>query len=97
MEALRGESAVLGVLPNWTYVDQLAQLERGDHLLFYTDGITEAANLQGEELGEERLVRFARSQNGTPEDMRRNIMEQVTKFCAGNFHDDATLLVVAIG
>lgn len=97
VEVLCGEGAVLGVLPNWTYVDQVAQLERGDHLLFYTDGITEAANLQDEELGEERLISCARSQDGTAEDMRRNIMEQVTKFCAGKFHDDATLLVVAIG
>jgi phosphoserine phosphatase RsbU/P len=97
VEVLRGEGAVLGVLPDWVYLNHGAQLERGDHLLFYTDGITEAANLQGEELGEERLVRCARSHPGTAEDMRRNIMEQVTKFCAGNFHDDATLLVVAIG
>jgi sigma-B regulation protein RsbU (phosphoserine phosphatase) len=97
VEVLRGEGAVLGVLPDWTYVDQVAQLERGDHLLFYTDGIAEATNQQGEELGEERLIRCARSQGGTAEDMRRNIMEQVTKFCSGNFHDDATLLVIAIG
>jgi phosphoserine phosphatase RsbU/P len=94
---LRGEGAVLGVLPDWSYEDQVAQLERGDHLLFYTDGITEATNQQGEELGEERLIHCARSQDGTAEDIRRNIMEQVSKFCGGDFDDDATLLVVAIG
>jgi sigma-B regulation protein RsbU (phosphoserine phosphatase) len=97
VEVLRGEGAVLGILPDWSYSDQVAHLGRGDQLLLYTDGIAEAANQQGEELGEERLVRCARSQNGTAQEMHRNVMEQVTKFCEGNFHDDATLLVVAIG
>jgi sigma-B regulation protein RsbU (phosphoserine phosphatase) len=95
-EVLRGEGAVLGILPDWSYADSTAQLERGDRLLLYTDGIAEAANQQGEELGEERLVRCARSKNGTAEEIHRNVMEQVTKFCSANFHDDATLLVVSI-
>ena len=96
VESLSGNGAVLGVLPNWSYKDSEMPLDAGDRLLLFTDGITEAANPQAEEFGEERLVQAARLQDGTALHMQRKIMEEVTAFCQKNFHDDATLVVVAI-
>lgn len=63
-----------------------------------TDGITEAANIQAEELGNERIIESLRSSDGmvTALATQRKIMEDVTKYCASNFHDDATVLVAAI-
>ncbi len=93
---LRGNGAVLGILPNWEYANTEVQLGSGDRLLLFTDGVTEAEDQQGSEFGEERLVRAAATNHETPSAMQRKIMEEVTAFCESNFRDDATLLVAAI-
>jgi sigma-B regulation protein RsbU (phosphoserine phosphatase) len=95
-ESLRGGGAVLGALPDWVYQDYTAQLQAGDKLLLWTDGITEAENAQLEEFGEERLVEAARIEVTTALDTQRAIMQRVTAFCGANFRDDATLLVLRV-
>lgn len=97
VEVLVGDGAVLGLLPDWSYKGSVARVDAGDRLLLFTDGVTEAANPQEEEFGEERLIQAVRSDNGTAAHLQHRIMEQVTQFCGGDFHDDATLLVAAIG
>ncbi len=39
-----------------TYKDYSIQLEPGDKIFLYTDGVTEAENDQGEAFGEDRLI-----------------------------------------
>ena len=97
-ELLRGEGAVLGVLPEWSYRDSTVQLNAGDRLLLFTDGVTEANNAQAEEFGNERIIQSVDSNNGdnTALATQRSIMEEVTRFCSSNFQDDATILVAAI-
>jgi phosphoserine phosphatase RsbU/P len=97
-ELLSGGGAVLGVLPDWTYKDFVVQLHPGDRLLLFTDGVTEAANAQFEEFGNERIIQSLRENDGTVTALatQRKIMEEVTRFCASNFQDDATILVAAI-
>jgi sigma-B regulation protein RsbU (phosphoserine phosphatase) len=96
VESLRGGGAVLGALPDWVYQDYNAQLQAGDKLLLWTDGITEAENAQLEEFGEERLLEAARIEVTTALDTQRAIMQRVTAFCSANFRDDATLLVLRV-
>ncbi|MBN1446969.1 MAG: SpoIIE family protein phosphatase [Bacteroidetes bacterium] len=45
----------LGMVKDATYHEELLQLERGDVLVFYSDGITESTNAAGEEFGVRRL------------------------------------------
>jgi phosphoserine phosphatase RsbU/P len=96
VESLRGGGAVLGALPDWVYQDYTVQLQAGDKLLLWTDGITEAENAQLEEFGEERLLEAARIEVTTALDTQRAIMQRVTAFCSANFRDDATLLVLRV-
>jgi len=96
IESLRGGGAVLGALPDWVYQDYGVQLQPGDKLLLWTDGIIEAENTQLEEFGEERALDAARSADASALDTQRALMQQVTAFCSGNFRDDATLLVLRI-
>jgi phosphoserine phosphatase RsbU/P len=96
VESLAGDGAVLGVFPDWIYQDFTVELNPGDRLLLFTDGITEAENAQLEEFGETRLVEAARGPGESALDIQRKIMQQVSAFCAGNYRDDATLIVVAI-
>ncbi len=94
---LSGEGAVLGVLPDWTYKDDHLQLESGDRLVLFTDGVTEAEDVHGVEFGEERVVQSLRESGvRTADDVQRKLMEAVTAYCGGNFRDDATVVVLAV-
>jgi serine phosphatase RsbU (regulator of sigma subunit) len=57
-EIQEGEGTFLGMFPDGgdTYRDHSLQLEPGDKLFLYTDGISEAENDNGEAFGEERLI-----------------------------------------
>jgi len=95
--SLCGEGAVLGVLPDWNYRNNRLQLESGDRLVLYTDGVTEAENSYGTEFGEDRVVQALQDSAGhSAEEVRRALMEAVTGYCSGNFRDDATVVVLAV-
>ncbi|MDP9862044.1 MULTISPECIES: PP2C family protein-serine/threonine phosphatase [Streptosporangium] len=72
------------------------QLEPGDRLLLYTDGITEARNASGQEFGLERFVDFIirRTADGlpVPETLRR-LTHSVLDYHDGRLQDDATVLL----
>lgn len=46
---------VVGALDDFQFTEETLQLEHGDTLLLYTDGVTEAINVNNEEYGEKRL------------------------------------------
>jgi serine phosphatase RsbU (regulator of sigma subunit) len=73
------------------------QLQRGDSLLFYTDGLTEARQPGGEFLTEEGLAGFVQRQAAallaSPETLRR-LRLAILEHQDGVLHDDATALLV---
>ena len=88
---------VLGVFPDWEYREEHVQLEPGDRLVLFTDGITEIANAAGEEFGEERLMELLRANRALDaEAMQKRVMAAIAEFSGGNFQDDATLIVTAV-
>jgi phosphoserine phosphatase RsbU/P len=54
-EALEAGGIVLGIIANIVYSEGKIQLNKGDVIVFYSDGVTEAQNAKGEMLGEQRL------------------------------------------
>ncbi len=95
-QMLNEGGAVLGVFPAWEYKDALIALRPGDRLLLFTDGITEAADGDEREFGEENLAALALAQRARPAaEMNKVLLADVTEFCGARFHDDATLLVIA--
>jgi phosphoserine phosphatase RsbU/P len=88
---------VLGVFPAWTYQDSSVELSSGDRLVLFTDGITEAEGPDGEEFGTEKVAAFAKTHAAnSAAKMNQQLLAQVTEFCGARFHDDATLLVLAV-
>ena len=88
---------VLGIFPENVYAQAEVTIAPGDRVVFYTDGITESRNGDGEEYGEERLAAAALASRALPvEAMKDALFADVTAFNCGNFDDDATLIVVGI-
>ena len=71
------------------------QLEPGDLLLLYTDGITECRNLSGEQFGSSRLGEFIQAYNNLNCDDLANLLEQRLAEFAGSSDqkDDVTLVL----
>lgn len=71
------------------------QLEPGDRLLLYTDGVIEARDVQGHEFGVERftdfVIRHQADNMPVPETLRR-LVRAVLDYHHGQLHDDATVL-----
>ena len=83
--------------PTPVYTAGEVDLQSGDRLVLYTDGITEVGNGQEEEFGEERLAAvLVRNRHLGAAALHATLMEDVTRFATTGFQDDATLLVVAI-
>lgn len=73
-------------------------LEPGDLVLFFSDGVSEARSIEGEEFGRERLADLAVRAAGTnqdPPEMMRLLGHAVLAHQLGVLQDDATLLVLA--
>ena len=61
-QRLRMGGIPLGIEEDWSYGQQNVGIEPGDLIVLYSDGITEARDLAGEEFGEERILSTVRSQ-----------------------------------
>jgi sigma-B regulation protein RsbU (phosphoserine phosphatase) len=87
----------LGVAPEFAYLEASARLQDGDSLLLYTDGITDARNLDGEDYGEERLQSLAGRlpRDYTAKQIVQAVAEDVSQFTGGAEQaDDITLVAL---
>ena len=89
---------VLGVFPQSQFDSGELQLEDGDRLVLFTDGITEARSASGNEFGEERLERVvAAAPQASARALSDRILSAARSFRGGAFEDDATLIVMEVG
>jgi sigma-B regulation protein RsbU (phosphoserine phosphatase) len=90
------ENLVVGAFDEFTYSEESTRLEPGDTLLLYTDGVTEAINVNEEEYGEKRLE--AALKNLTQENCQQiiNSVKDDVKAFTGEAEqsDDITLLAI---
>ncbi|HYA24525.1 MAG TPA: SpoIIE family protein phosphatase [Terriglobales bacterium] len=92
---LNAAGAVLGQFPDWVYEQSEVQLQRGDSLLLFTDGLVEACDQDDEPFGESGLVRIAREDSGrTAAALRDRLMQGASEHCDSHFQDDASLVVL---
>jgi sigma-B regulation protein RsbU (phosphoserine phosphatase) len=85
------------MFPNWAYEEGAVQLDQGDLVLAYTDGVTEAVNPAGEEWGEEGLLRAAAEHDAqSAGEMVEGIFRSMDEFSLGHQTDDATVLVLRV-
>jgi sigma-B regulation protein RsbU (phosphoserine phosphatase) len=80
------------------FTSQALQLEVGDVLVMFTDGITEAENPELELWGQERLETLLRAcRDCTPAQIIGRILDEVVAFVeSGSQSDDMTLVVIGV-
>lgn len=87
----------LGVSISEKHSDEEIQLEPGDIIVFYTDGITDARDDQGRFWGVDRLDVLLQDHQDTAALLKSRIVEDLQRFGKGvKFEDDLTLLVARI-
>ena len=96
IEPLAASSLPLGMLPGIAYTQGSARLQAGDVLVLYSDGITEAANVLGEEYGLARLCADVKGAVSLPaEPAARRILDSALRFVDGEKpHDDQSILIL---
>jgi phosphoserine phosphatase RsbU/P len=94
VERLDATAYVLGLFPEWDCTIGERQLNPGDVLALYTDGITETFDDGDQEFGEERLVAsLRRHRKLEPEALVASIVDEVRSFGPHEQSDDVTLIV----
>ncbi|MBR6875945.1 MAG: SpoIIE family protein phosphatase [Bacteroidales bacterium] len=87
---------VLGVMENMKFKRSSLQLNPGDALVMYTDGVTEAENKEHAQFGESRLeAELAALKGADSKHMVETVLSKVREFAAGAPQsDDITQLVI---
>lgn len=96
IELLTAGGPVLGILPNITYAGGTTRLEKGDLLVMYSDGVSEAPNSKDEEFGEEAVGQIAAACLGrTADEVLMEIARQLRAFLGECSPTDDVTMVVA--
>lgn len=96
-DRLREGGGILGVFPVQAFDMGTYDLGPGDRVLLFTDGVTEAPNSEGEEFGESRLLQvLVEHRELSAENLQKKVLSVVAEFCRGHWHDDATLIAIAV-
>jgi serine phosphatase RsbU (regulator of sigma subunit)/HAMP domain-containing protein len=93
-ERLGPTGPLLGAIEGATYEERVVGLDRGDLLVTYTDGVTEARR-RTRLFGEGRIRRAMRGA-GSAEETVESLLGSLGEFSAGVMRDDAAVLAVRV-
>lgn len=98
IEELSTGGTIIGMFPFSQYEEGVVQLEPGDVLMLFTDGVSEAHNPQEEEFGEERVKAALRRYAHLPaNDMSSAVLGELREWMAdAPQHDDLTFVLMKI-
>ncbi len=87
---------ILGVMPDWEYKSETIPINKGDVIVFFTDGLAEARNPEGEEFGNARILEAV---NKRRELDSRRILEETYQerhsfTCFAPLADDTTIMIL---
>jgi sigma-B regulation protein RsbU (phosphoserine phosphatase) len=94
LDQIRSHGLPIGILPTTRYTTQRRPFPPGSSVVLYSDGITEAENVAGEEFENTRLEEIVAA-CATPAALRDSIASAVDLFTAGAPQKDDQTLVIA--
>lgn len=88
---------ILGAISEAAYHEKELKLQPGDNLFLYTDGVTEAMDMEKKQYSEDRLLENCKKLTGkNPKEVVERISETVGEFVVGAVQsDDITLLSIS--
>ena len=91
----RPTAAAVGLVEQGQFHSATIHVAQGDLLLLYTDGVTEARNLRGEEFRPQGLIDFMQQYSQLPAtDLLRELRRTLQEFAGGQpLADDTTIVV----
>ncbi len=94
-EAKKIAGLPVGLIRGTEYSQTVVALKPGDLLVLYTDGITEASNDTGQELGRNSFLEWARQAPiDSPSALGENLLQRLESFRGASQNDDETLLIL---
>jgi serine phosphatase RsbU (regulator of sigma subunit) len=95
-DELRARGMPLGLMPGMTYEEKEATLEAGDSTLFYSDGLVEAHDPQGEMFGVPQLRRMVAEHDAEEGSLPDFLMDELRSFTGYGWdqEDDITLVTL---
>lgn len=98
VETVKAEGFPLGLFPHVEYEEFTLATQPGDSIIFFSDGITDAQNSNGEMFGDERLKAVVKkNQQRSASKIADAILAEVGKFQRGiERFDDETVVVVKV-
>ena len=98
VERLSGGGIVVGFRNDMDYQQLSAQLNEGDIVILFTDGLEEAMNSQKEEFGIERVLELIKENHELPlSQLKQQILQKVRTFTGiHEFDDDLTFILMRI-
>jgi sigma-B regulation protein RsbU (phosphoserine phosphatase) len=96
--SLEKGGVILGMMANMPFETDSIQLNSGDRIILYTDGISEAVNVKNEEFGVERILdAVSRNSEASASDLLKAILNNVIQFRGDTYqNDDMTLVVMVV-
>lgn len=88
---------MVGLLPGATFTEGRARMNPGDVLVVFTDGVVDAEDIRGKELGEDPLIEAVRGcePSASATDIFEKLLTRtLTHMEGGGFKDDVTLVVI---
>ena len=89
---------VAGAFEHAVYEQETVQMKSNDLLFLYTDGLSEALNVEGEEFGSTRITETLKTIATLSADQIRDVVaRRVKEWCAGmSLYDDLTFVVMKV-
>jgi phosphoserine phosphatase RsbU/P len=88
---------MIGFFPEARFNSQRFELQHGDRILIYTDGLPEAQNASGEFFDMERVRQLLSAPKGDSASLAHSALNALTLWTGGGFDDDVTFVVVQVG
>jgi serine phosphatase RsbU (regulator of sigma subunit) len=88
----------LGGIRNWQYGEHQINVEPGDLIFFYTDGLNEATNVDRELYGDPRLIDYLKANYQLAADaLVQGLLAEIDRFAGTQEqHDDITMVAVKV-
>ena len=94
IDSLDSTCTAVGLFEEFNCVADERNLSPGDTLVLYTDGVTESFNDEGEEFGQDRLIKTLDANRQLPSHgLLGSVIQEIRRFGSPEQQDDITLVV----